>query len=750
MLANLIVNVYRAVDGELIGTAFTDQHGYYTVELSDSAAQWVEVVVSGRPIEADNYSTMLCDGLEGCGLDALNNQVAYGEAYVLNENFSLRGFAAIESEQTNQSNINIFTDLASVLVKDRQTEDGDLTTTVEEAVTSITELFNLPANIDTVNLINPNLLDQSLNKHGADAVHVAVLSTGLMTGVREAYALPVGEALTRLRAQFSQNEGGFYANLDEVELPELSLAQVFLAAERFILTLDDSFDTGALGAELSVQVMKFKQVDSGVVVRGQNSPTSGESSLTKAKAFIADIRSLTDGADGLQLEQNLAQSSTDLEAFNEMFNDDVEQMLSALGQSTTAIYEAMLAYYLDPQITSYENDYRGKSGPGRFSVLIQPGDSHTEAVVTIDGVIDQVAVELTASLALAGNSEGQPVTPDELEVLMADSLVGLGVNGTALANGLLSFNGASMKIARADLGVVARAEEETESCYADMGYKERLLFDELSADITVEISSVVNKVPSEFVGTLMFDGQAVGNTFYSWEGVELSDRDGFVPLDGIYLAIDRSSVELEGTWHHGEEAKTRVNLVLNTAGDGVFTCEFDEVSQETREYEAEYTNPYSPTFLIGFYFPLNGYDYGDTTIKFFDDPYNFFGETENNYLNMDFSLLLSSENSASEHKTETQLSGDRMGYQAGNITLSLDYLGKRLTVNSSVDMSEDSVSNVFITNQDNVQLNWLNLQEDGSDQADGVIYHDGVQQGTVEQFDSGFLIRYVDGFIENL
>lgn len=211
VVKNAAVSLFAIIDGgvqaQAIATTITDENGHYSIDLQSDYKGPALVRVTGLAEgDAGFPSTMICDVMVGCG-EGIN----FGDDFVIFSDFVLSAVVPnVSADERIVVNITALTDLAAsyALSESRKTAAE-----FESANQQVADLFDLDQSVislSTVDITDPELLNEASDT----ALKNALFSAGLQAALMEGDAESLAENFQEQREDFANNGGQFYEAAD--------------------------------------------------------------------------------------------------------------------------------------------------------------------------------------------------------------------------------------------------------------------------------------------------------------------------------------------------------------------------------------------------------------------------------------------------------------------------------------------------------------------------------------------------------
>ena len=211
VIKNAAVSLFAIIDGSMqeqaIATTITDENGHYSIDLQSDYKGPALVRVTGLAEDDAGFpSTMTCDVTPDCG-DGIN----FGDDFIIFSDFLLSAVVPnVSADERIVVNITALTDLAAsyALSESRKTAAE-----FESANQQVADLFGLDQSVislSTVDITDPELLQEA----GDTALKNALFSAGLQAALMEGDAKTLAENFQLQREDFANNGGQFYEVAD--------------------------------------------------------------------------------------------------------------------------------------------------------------------------------------------------------------------------------------------------------------------------------------------------------------------------------------------------------------------------------------------------------------------------------------------------------------------------------------------------------------------------------------------------------
>lgn len=753
-----------------VGSATTIADGSYTLTVGSS--------YGGGPIQvtisADANTEMKCDVPAGCGprsdglADTVNPTVIDFSEWYKPGSLTMKALVAeAAANDTIGVSITPYTNLAASRAMDAGSLDA------AAVYNANSEVSVLLGGIDILNTKPLDITDvTAISSGNATEVAYAALSAAIATLADTSSGNPdIEGALDDLSTSFS---GGVIA--------ASSLQEIIDGASS---TLAET-GTGDTSGTLAAVQLDVDSAGAGGTVDPEPSPSAGDATLAKVKAFVSDFRTwgtvieaeTKAKGDAFEMQVNLASTAADMS----------QQFL--LGPAFDGALDAIMQNFDGTETSTNLTDYvLGLPGDPQFS---SGTISNASGVVTItNGVINGATVNLTVQLPADGSTASSftlgitsaslrsaasdvdissgsitfatatPYTVDwaaidagtAVEPDITGGSIDLDVSLTqkqnefdvALASAVTFAGNFAITLTNPTRDALGNINWITPSSLTLAGNVSTAAGESLDASFTVNVTNAATFTP---VGELALGTPKVDMVTWSYTDV--------APADGTDDTFTLVSPELTLTiqWAAGTATVTeswRYGYVNSYVASGTYASISEAVT-------TLYTpiNWYLANVLYQwvdgegeYYADLSGADYsmdGSVDGSLVDPEFVLEADATDKWLDgtvgLNFALQL-----AGLPEASINISGDRTGFESGDATITIAYGVRQIVIDGSFSNTA-STGSVTITNQDGVTMSVEGLSDTSTG---GDIKFNGTTYGTITELPSGLTkITYSDGTFETL
>lgn len=717
LLINAIATAYRVSNGvvddsEALGSGLTDSSGQYSVDIPEDFT--APFVIRVAPSDG---TTMRCDISEGCG-----DGIDFGDDFdVSTLDFHLDSL--VPEYRDSQINVSVLTTLASDTALDNILNgvETDLSQAAQDANTSVANRFGLTGDITTfeiLDLTDPQALvqaDESTQR--ANLFNSAIIQSVMNDDPTATFST----SISQFSSQFVDNGG--LADTEEDGALGITLEDILGQAGDLITLIEDIADNGGIDFDLG-DLESDLAAEEGLAGLGSTIPDAGDplvededEALQIVKDTVGDFRTLVNGFD-----------LTDTDAFANQLDLTVSTLdgnagpaVEALGYAAGAIAKAWEAYqdqpvdfYADPdtEISVFITDVEG--------VLTFTID---QAVVVTDetGVGTEVLVGLIAVDSASSLEESDPlVTQNEdgtsTEVITYAANIDLSVEGSSSI-----VDVASVVVNSGSIAVSLTGEEEVTTGDGSEVYEEVVTIEDLSFDLSVEITDEAADDPVSFTGSLALDVSAASGSEAGEESEEVSALGQFLSFSELWhdeQTVEDVELNIAGNFTSGSGQSLAASFSLLANGEGVvFACD-------------------------GFFnfSALDGtYEHDETCT----------GETEESYASVYANLAFVLDIVGVSSDAQVTVSFARTGLESGLVEVNVTYGTHSFSVEYSSPESEEDLQAVTVVAANGVRI-YLTETADLETEVAGSITFGGTEYATIEDRDGIVTIIYSDGEFESL
>ncbi|PKG97396.1 hypothetical protein [Paraglaciecola sp. MB-3u-78] len=728
IIKNGIVKIYGVTNGVTDTTALvegtTDSKGSYSLTVEDYTGPIVIEITAGTD------SVMVCDVFAGC------NGVAFGQDFALTSDFSLKAVVSdVQEGEDVTTNITAMTTLAAVLAENATIFDA---TTVAEANAHVAALFNITGKLtelEVVNLTNPD----DVNAASGEAPEAAILNAALLAAalVDAAVGTSPDNALAAMIADFAANNGQMMNN-ESTDGATVSLAEIF--AEALAIIKNPSFagvDLGTLESTTELLLMQAQaaEPDSTKVVVPANPAVQNR--VQAAKNMVERVRAfgLTATYEGSDEATFIASFELATELVSEVDLDTIFDSLDPISTALVIAYEANMAA-IDAGLAAL-TAYTVTNG-SELDITVTITSASTGDTYSIDMVVPDT---VTGSVALDVDVEATIALEIVEDLTMTDEEFS-GVGSLAISGTISSVN-VAMTINSGDISIDLDDVFNSSESQNGFEYTETTHVTLASADLNITLAQLTGEAPISFTGQLgLTIDDATESLAASVEDGPILDCDasgspdgttdciGYTETQESSFTLDEFDLTLSGTFSQGSESVT-ASITINIDPD-------TSVHIQTDNLISSWTDFYQAGQFID-------------SVTSFESQSDILGETEDNFIGVDFGIALEFDLAGSSAITGIMLTATRTGLESALLSLDIAVGSDRLEIDVAV--AGDDVE-MTVTDQNG---NTLMLAEACNVETDlctvtGHIMIDGEQAAIIEEdTDSDiFIITYQDGSFEVL
>jgi len=252
VIENGIVNVYLVEDqaGSLEASSSpvssvvrTNSFGAYSIVLPDGLEDATVIV----DVTADSQTMMTCDVTDGCGVDAQNVSIVFGQKFALDNAFSLKGFVTgLNAGDSVDVHVSPLTHL--VVAKASSSIGGFTSANLISAIDYIEATFELASGAMDSSPADITSLDSQQNLSQAE-IEMGVISAAFLSLVNTPDWDSVDEVLDHVALRLSS--GGQISSVNLGALRDVALDEVFLNASDIAEDLAAEVEGAAYVASLN-------------------------------------------------------------------------------------------------------------------------------------------------------------------------------------------------------------------------------------------------------------------------------------------------------------------------------------------------------------------------------------------------------------------------------------------------------------------------------------------------------------------
>jgi len=734
IIKNGIVKIYGVTNGVMDTTALvegtTDTNGAYSLTVEDYTGPIVIEITAGTE------SFMVCDVFTGC------NGVAFGQDLALTSDFSLKAVVSdVQEGEVVTTNITALTALAATLAENSEIFDA---TAVAEANAQVAALFNLTGKLTELEVVNLTDTDD-VNAASGEAPEAAILNAALLAAALAdaAEGTSVDNGLAAVITDFAANNGQMINN-ESIDGATVSLAEIL--AEALAIIKNPSFAGVELGTlesttELLLMRAEAAEPDSTTVVVPADPAVVNRTQA--AKNMVERVRAF-----GLTATYESSDEATFIASFElatDLVGDvDIDTIFDSLDPISAALvlaYEANMAA-IDAGLAPLTM-YTAINGSGLdIPVTItsaSSGDTYSIDMVLPDTFTGSVALDVDVEATIALDI-AEDLTTAETENGLTEHQEVAAVASLAIS-GTVNSDNVAMTINSGDISIDIDGIFDDSGSQNSFEYAETSHVTLASVDLNIQLAQLASETPISFTGQLglTIDNATetlVGNVEEGStldcdvsEGPEgTTDCIGYVEAEESTLTLDEFDLTLSGTFSQGSESVT-ASITMNIDPDTSVHIQTDSLTSS----------------WISFY---QGGQFLDSATSF-ESQSDIMGETENNFIGVDFGIALEFDLANSSEITGIMLTATRTGLESASLSLDIAVGSDRLEIDVTA-AADDVQMTVTDQNGDTLLLAETCIVETDVCTVAGHIMIDGEQAAIIEEDTDIFIITYQDGSFEVL
>jgi|GEM_PF-2665343 len=767
-----------------IATTTTNETGDYSFTLDPGFSGPVMVVISDNN-DPGNPSTMTCDVVTGCGTTNFGDDVPLGSLEMKAVVPNVTG----GSDQT--AAVTPFTHIAAIYAEQLS---GGLSS--DNIATANSKVGNMLGINNIITTIPPDITDSTSNGSSFNETKYAYLTAAIASLAQDSsYGGDISAVLDALVNTYTTNGGELIGSESLDNSTVISLAE--LAYHAMMQANLNNADSQVESALDSLHWIAQSTIDTPTST--SPSPTTGLGDLEVVKAFVADVRTWGNVIDQ-EIQDNTSEFQQRVDMAEITFDVASPLLTDAFEHGFTAAFEAYVAgATASTDLASYFNPADPVPVTATGSVTVTENTAST--TVSLDGVINGIEVSFIAEGPLLDSNGSLIGTQFVLEVSnllvqnpsasnnqatitaesgtvtvsYADSYpAGIDLtpwlDGTQTGNGSVpdpdsgSFN--LVNVAITELGVtdpvsysgslqaeIVASKGDTQNVMRDAITNNVVQYNPASIDFSGELSNTANSITAHAAAT-MPNAETFMPLQQQLQPGDISTGIGTYAFSNNNNTLTITTPGLVRIFVYDPTAQTvTYNYSYNQtpgAGGGWIVANnvaaFNDYLTSSDTYITQATYAWidgEGEYII--YAPaswnLNGGSL-DGILMWADmvpdeDATNF---RELSNINVTFMAQL-------EGLPEAlfEVTGNRTGFEAGDLNLVIAYGGRRIEMTGSVANGE-ATGTIEITNQDGVVISY----ERENTGTPGGIYYNNAKYADIEEVNGITLIRYIDGYFDSL
>lgn len=721
-----IVKIYGVTNGVKDATPLiegtTDANGDYSLTVEDYSGP---VVIE---ITADANSMMKCDVLAGC------EGTAFGLDIPLTSNFSLKALVpSVSANQTISTNVSALTTLAAALAED----SGSISeTSVNQANSQVASLFNITGKLTQIAAVDITDVDKvasaSNDALGAAILNAALLSAALADATEGS---TVSDVLQTISLNFVANGGQITQN-ESTNSSAVSLSEIYSSALAFISS--PTLSNMALGSFESTTKLLKSRADNAtpdsLTVAAPGDPAN-EDSAQAAKDMVGAVRAFGLASTYTGSGEATFLNSLDIAA-DLVSSDDIVTVLAGIAEVSAALEAAYIANMeaIDAGLAPLSAFSYGDESEFAIPVTITTGsDSFTYSIVlTVPADVTQsVAIDIDIAAVLALDASETVNVTETSETGSFAGSVGFDLSGSISSTNIaMTINSGTIA---GDLTSNWTYDESSEPYTEDEQQTDTL--DLVDIDFNITLAQLTGTMPISFTGALALEITDV-TAAYSYNFSQCDANDGPV---GTTFCTGSEESEAE------EQTFDKLDFMLS----GLF-------SKDAESVKASVTllidpDPSVHSYYSSWYSNWINYFVDDLSTDAYANTYEsgLLGETEENFVGVQFGIALDFDLSANSAITGLMFAASRTGLTAGEASLDIKVGANRLDIDVVVDSDDAELT---VTDQNG---NTLTISETCIEDVctfSGIVMINGEQVATLTQDEDNdvTVITYADGSFEVL
>ncbi|WP_455365827.1 hypothetical protein [Kaarinaea lacus] len=787
------VNVFAIEDdgsvaSQPLATTTTNEFGDYSINFDTEYSGPVMVVISNNN-DVNNPTTMTCDVTTGCGtVDPIAGpEYAFGDDMPLGSVELKAVVPNADGSSTFTAAVTPFTHMAAAYAEQLS---GGLTS--ENIATANSKVGNMLGINNIVTTIPPDITSQTPTDSSFNESKYAYLSAAIASLAQQNYEGDISAVLNALVSTYTTNDGELIGSESLDSTSVISLAE--LAYHAMMQANLNGADGQVEGALDSLHWMAQSTTDTPTST--SPSPTTGLGDLEVVKAFVADVRTWGNVIDQ-EIQNNASEFQQRVDMAEITFDIATPLLSDAFEFGFTAAFEAYVAgASADTNLASYFDPTDPVPVAASGSVTVTENAATT--TVVLDGDINGIHVSFIAEgpmLDSNGNLIGTQFVLEVSNVLVenpaalqnraqitADSgtvtvsyansyPAGIDLtpwlNGTQTGNGSVpdpdsgAFDLVNVTITEVDVtdpvsysgslqAEIVGSQGNGDTVIRDI-FGNVVQYNPASIDFTGELSNTANSITAHIAATM-------------------PNADTFMPIQQtLQLGYVHTNI---GSYSFSNNNNT---LTITTPGlTRTFT--YDQATQTVTYYHS--SGFYNGDWVLpNTYTSFNAFLTSGTSTELTQSVYTWI-DGEGEYVinppaiwelaggTLDGTLTVVDSIPDEDASNFRQLSdinvtfvaqleglpearfevtGNRTGFEAGDINLVIAYGGRRIEANGNI-ANGDVTGNIDITNQDGVVISY----ERENTGTPGGIYYNNAKYADIEEVNGITIIRYIDGYFDSL
>jgi|GEM_PF-3430618 len=556
LVAGGVVNAYSIVNGlrssVVTSSTVTNASGEYDVvfEAGSPDTPYIFEIVVGE------NTTMKCDIPGGC-----DGGAQFGEVFdITDSSFMLSTFVAdatVEDSNgnvvaTQTANANVFTHITTQSIVEELAvgqSTSSIQATIQSVQSSVTSRFGLTGDVTQLPVID--ITDAAaVNNANEETLRFSAINSAIIAATIESGAgsVTITDAIATFTTQFTSTG---LADIESESTTSVSFVEVLNNASTVISSV--SSITGVTSSVVSTVVTAINdsvtittQIGSTIPTKGTPSPTAGDTDIAQAKAFMQDLRHLSEDSFFAESDEmdfdSLARNAEMVEQIDaDNIVDAVELMLDGALAANRAYSD------LDGELTLVNMPFMTEIDGLMYSVTATAGanDSQVFTVAQSDVMLNMVATVVELSDETQESTDAEASFSESFE---------------AIANMMLSgdVTVGQSKVSVQALSISASGEGSETTVGMNTAFEEQLALN-LSGAFTIE------QLDEAGVAELTLSGDAVftlDNVAYSERDEDSLSAESSSDLSSQTLSFDGVSLSLSGDIADASGANFDVALAL--------------------------------------------------------------------------------------------------------------------------------------------------------------------------------------------
>ncbi len=545
IVANGIVSAFSIVNGvkstESIVTTTTNASGQYDLVLNAGSPDAPYII----EVSAGNDTTVRCDIPAGC-----DNGTVFGEVFDLVDNtFMLSTVVAdvsVEDSEgntatTQTANTNVFTHIATQEIIESLTVGqgiSSIQSSIQSVKSSVNARFGFVGDLTTLPVIDITDAD-AVNAADESTLRFSVFNSAVVSATieNEGGSITIVDAITTFTTQFT---GGGLADVESTSSSTVSLVEVLTNASTVMTSVSNI--TGVTSTTVSTVITSINNsvtittsTGSTVPTKGTPSPTAGDTDVAQAKAFMQDLRLLSQ--DSFFADADEAEFDS-LAAKAEMVNQiDVDNMVEGVELMLAGASAANRAYTeLDAQPTPLGMP---------FSAMID-GLEYSVTAVTSEGALVLNVSQADTTLNMVATVNDLSSDEDEFEDQNGDVIYQFDDIANMTLAGSVQVGSSRVSVQELSVDALGEGIEVSNEASINVG---QVLDIDLNGMFTIEQLGAADIVDLTLSGnaTFTFKNVFLSNRFVKAEQGESVLVEEMLGFDSLTLALNGDIAHSSGT-----------------------------------------------------------------------------------------------------------------------------------------------------------------------------------------------------------